>query len=55
MSKMTKKTKTKELKLPDPAHFYEVAFEVQQLRVGFAHLVGKRDLRAEPEHRDRRG
>ena len=39
--------------LPDPAHFHEVAFEVEQLRVGFAHLVGKRDLGAEPEHRDR--
>ena len=41
------------LKLPDPAHFHEVAFEVEQLRVGFADLVGKRDLRAEPVHRDR--
>ena len=39
--------------LPDPAHFYEVAFEVPQLGVGFADLVGKRELRAEPEHRDR--
>ena len=33
------------LELPDPAHFYEVALEVPQLRVGFADLVGKRDLR----------
>ena len=41
--------------LPHPAHFHEVAFEVEELRVGFADLVGKRDLRAEPEHRDRRG
>ena len=41
------------LELPDPAHFHEVAFEVEQLRVGFAHLVGKRDLGAEPVHRDR--
>ena len=41
------------LKLPHPAHFYEVAFEVVELRVGFAHLVGKRDLGAEAEHRDR--
>ena len=41
------------LKLPDPAHFHEVAFEVEELRVGFAHLVGKRDLGAEPVHRDR--
>ena len=41
------------LELADPAHFHEVAFEVEELRVGFAHLVGKRDLGAEPEHRDR--
>ena len=41
------------LELADPAHFHEVTFEVEQLRVGFAHLVGKRDLGAEPEHRDR--
>ena len=39
--------------LPDPAQFHEVAFEVPQLRVGFADLVGKRDLGTEPEHRDR--
>ena len=41
------------LELPHPAHFHEVAFEVEELRVGFAHLVGKRDLGAEPVHRDR--
>ena len=41
------------LELPHPAHFHEVAFEVEQLRVGIADLVGKRDLRAEPVHRDR--
>ena len=41
------------LKLPDPAHFHEVALEVEQLRVGFADLVGKHDLGAEPEYRDR--
>ena len=39
--------------LPHPAHFHEVALEVEQLRVGIADLVGKRDLRAEPVHRDR--
>ena len=44
---------TPSLELPHPAHFNEVAFEVPQLRVGFADLVGKRDLGAEPEHRDR--
>ena len=41
------------LKLPDPAHFHEVAFEVPQLRVRFADLVGKNDLRAEPVHGQR--
>ena len=41
------------LELAHPAHFYEVAFEVEQLRVGIADLVGKRDLRAEPVDRDR--
>ena len=35
------------LELPDPAHFYEVALEVVELRVGFADLVGERDLGAE--------
>ena len=33
--------------LADPAEFDEVALEVEQLRVGFANLVGKRDLGAE--------
>ena len=41
------------LELPHPAHFHEVTFVVEQLRVGFAHLVGKRDLGAEAVHRDR--
>ena len=41
------------LKLPHPAHFHEVAFEVEDLRVGFAQLVGKRDLGAEAVHRQR--
>ena len=41
------------LELADPAHFHEVTFEVEHLRVGIAHLVGKRDLGAEAEHRDR--
>ena len=36
------------LKLPHPAHFHEVTFVVEQLRVGFADLVGKRDLGTEP-------
>jgi hypothetical protein len=34
--------------LPDPAHFQEVAFEVPQLRVGFADLAGKRDWGLNP-------
>ena len=46
-------TEAESSELPDPAHFHEVTFEVEELRVGFAQLVGKRDLGAEPEHRDR--
>ena len=38
------------LKLPNPAHFHEVALEVPQLRIGCADLVGKHDLGAEAEH-----
>ena len=45
--------KKESLELPHPAHFYEVAFEVEELRVGFADLVGKHDLGTEPEHGDR--
>ena len=41
------------LELADPAHFHEVTFVVEHLRVGLAHLVGKRDLGAEPEHCNR--
>ena len=41
------------LELADPAHFHEVTFVVEHLRVGLAHLVGKRDLGAEAVHRQR--
>ena len=37
--------------MADPAHFYEVAFEVERLGVGRAELVGKRELGAEAEDR----
>ena len=40
------------LELADPAEFYEVAFEVEELGVGFAELVGIRDLGAEAVHRE---
>ncbi len=50
---MVKDDRKEGLKLPHPAHFYEVALEVVQLRVGLADLGGERDLRAEPEDRDR--
>ena len=41
----------RKLELADPAEFDEVAFVVERLRVGFAELVGERELRAEAEHR----
>ena len=57
MSRMTegvgKEDRRAFLELADPAEFYEVAFEVEELGVGFADLVGIRDLGAEPVHRER--
>ena len=41
------------LELADPAEFYEVAFVVEELRVGFAELVGIGELGAEAVDRDR--
>ena len=41
------------LKQADPAHFHEVTFVVEHLRVGLAKIVGVQDLGAEPVHRDR--
>ena len=56
MSRMTegvgKEDRRAFLELADPAEFYEVAFEVEELGVGFADLVGIRDLGAEPEDRE---
>ena len=44
-------TEEKPLELADPAHFYEVALVVEGLGVGFAELVGIRELGAEAEDR----
>ena len=45
-------TEEKPLELADPAEFDEVALVVEELGVGFADLVGIRDLGAEAEDRE---